>query len=88
VAVNVLQNMGLDMENVSMEVEKKVGSGPKKKIEGNRRRDRKNFRRLRRLGWQVIRIWEHDVKCDAESCVDRVERLVRTRANGFANGRQ
>src|SRR5437899_5091379 len=35
VAVNVLQKMGLDLENVRMEVEKQVGSGPETKIVGN-----------------------------------------------------
>ena len=28
------------------------------KVEGNRRRDRRADRRLRALGWKVIRIWE------------------------------
>ena len=35
VAVSVLQNMGLDLETVRMEVEKQVGSGPESKISGN-----------------------------------------------------
>jgi DNA mismatch endonuclease (patch repair protein) len=47
------------------------------KIEGNRRRDRNNFRRLRRRGWQVIRIWEHNVEREAESCVDLIETAFR-----------
>src|SRR5207244_8210784 len=34
VAVNVLQNMGLDLETVRMEVEKQVGSVPETKIVG------------------------------------------------------
>jgi len=33
----------------------------KRKIERNVKRDRRNFARLRRLGWCVIRVWEHDV---------------------------
>ena len=32
------------------------------KISANRWRDARNFRRLRRLGWIVIRIWEHQVR--------------------------
>jgi DNA mismatch endonuclease (patch repair protein) len=51
----------------------------KHKIEGNRRRDGLNFRRLRRQGWLVIRVWEHQVKCDAASCADRIEAAVRVR---------
>ena len=51
----------------------------KEKIENNRRRDVRNFRHLRRRGWLVIRLWEHQVECDAAGCVDRVEALVRDR---------
>lgn len=32
------------------------------KIAGNRARDSRNHSRLRRTGWQVIRIWEHQIK--------------------------
>lgn len=32
------------------------------KIERNRRRDRRNFAKLRRLGWKYIRVWEHEIK--------------------------
>ena len=53
----------------------------KMKIEGNRRRDQRNFQRLRRAGWEVIRIWEHEVRIDAESCVDRIEEAVHTRTD-------
>lgn len=43
------------------------------KIAGNRARDRRNFARLRRSGWVVLRIWEHEIKADLESCIDRVK---------------
>ncbi len=49
----------------------------KQKIRSNRRRDLRNFRHLRREGWLVIRLWEHDVERDAERCVDRIEAAVR-----------
>lgn len=42
------------------------------KIERNRRRDVRNHRKLRRAGWTVIRIWEHDIKKDLDACVTRV----------------
>jgi DNA mismatch endonuclease (patch repair protein) len=58
----------------------KMSSYWKKKIDGNRRRDRNNFRRLRAGGWLVIRIWEHEVKNDPESCADRIELAVRARS--------
>lgn len=31
------------------------------KIEGNIKRDRRNRAKLRRMGWSVLRIWEHDL---------------------------
>ena len=34
----------------------------REKIHANRARDNRNFRRLRSKGWNVIRIWEHQLK--------------------------
>lgn len=31
------------------------------KVRGNRARDRRNRRRLRRAGWSVVSVWEHEV---------------------------
>lgn len=42
------------------------------KIQATRDRDQRNFRKLRRRGWTVIRIWEHQVERDVSVCVDRV----------------
>jgi len=50
------------------------------KIERNRCRDQSNFAKLRRTDWLVIRIWEHNIKRDVESCVDRIEKAVRSRS--------
>ena len=36
----------------------------RKKIERNIRRDREVTRSLRRDGWRVIRVWEHDLHLD------------------------
>jgi DNA mismatch endonuclease, patch repair protein len=33
----------------------------RKKIEANRRRDKRVTRKLRRAGWRVIRLWEHNL---------------------------
>src|SRR5262249_50548022 len=33
-----------------------------RKIAGNRRRDATNHGRLRRAGWKVVRIWEHQIE--------------------------
>ena len=49
----------------------------KAKIEGNRRRDQCNFQKLRRSGWHVIRIWEHEIERDTKRCIDRIEVAVR-----------
>ena len=43
-----------------------------KKIEDNRLRDLKNFKALRRAGWRVVRIWEHQIERDPIGCLDRI----------------
>ncbi len=59
----------------------------KQKIDNNRRRDQRNFQRLRRDGWLLIRLWEHEVERDAEGCIDRIEAAVHRRAeNGKSAG--
>lgn len=42
------------------------------KIERNRRRDREVDRLLRRRGFRVLRVWEHDIERDPE----KVRRLI------------
>jgi DNA mismatch endonuclease, patch repair protein len=42
------------------------------KIEANIRRDRRNHRRLRRMGWRVVRLWEHQVEKNLDSCIRRI----------------
>ena len=42
------------------------------KIEKNRARDRRNFRKLRRHGWTVVRLWEHSIRADLDACIERV----------------
>lgn len=44
----------------------------RKKIELNKRRDRRNVRKLRRLGWRVITIWQHQLERDLDGCVGRI----------------
>jgi DNA mismatch endonuclease (patch repair protein) len=50
----------------------------KAKIRENRARDRRNFRKLRRMGWRVIRIWQHQIKKNPAACVDKIEELIQT----------
>ena len=44
------------------------------KIDGNRRRDVRNHRRLRRMGWKVVRVWEHQLAADIDACAAKVLR--------------
>ena len=46
------------------------------KIERNRARDRRNFQRLRRQGWTVLRLWGHDVEKNLDASVERVAALL------------
>jgi len=48
----------------------------REKIETNRLRDSDTDERLRSLGWEVVRVWEHE---DAIAVADRLERIVRDR---------
>jgi DNA mismatch endonuclease (patch repair protein) len=42
------------------------------KIESNRRRDARNHARLRRAGWLVVRIWEHQMQRNPLRCLEKV----------------
>jgi DNA mismatch endonuclease (patch repair protein) len=46
----------------------------KKKFDANKARDRHVNRELRRLGWLVVRIWEHDLAKRDVACVRKVQR--------------
>lgn len=48
------------------------------KIETNRARDKDTDKRLKRLGWSVIRVWEHD---NPEMVVKCIASLVRSRSD-------
>jgi DNA mismatch endonuclease (patch repair protein) len=54
------------------------------KIDRNINRDRRIRAALRRLGWSVIRVWEHDMKKPA-SAVKRVSRALEKRAQVSPN---
>jgi DNA mismatch endonuclease (patch repair protein) len=42
------------------------------KIAGNRKRDQRNFRTLRRAGWRVLRVWKHEVKLHPARVTERI----------------
>jgi DNA mismatch endonuclease, patch repair protein len=48
----------------------------KKKIVSNVERDAKVNQDLRRSGWLVIRVWEHEIRHDAERCALRIGRKL------------
>ena len=50
------------------------------KIEANRRRDTRNIKELRRLGWKVVRLWEHQLKESPSRCLARIRRGVKDSA--------
>jgi DNA mismatch endonuclease (patch repair protein) len=45
----------------------------KKKLAANKARDRRVNRVLRKEGWRVIRIWEHDLAKRGEACVKKIQ---------------
>jgi DNA mismatch endonuclease, patch repair protein len=42
------------------------------KIAKNRERDVRNHRRLRTLGWRVVRLWEHQIEHDIDWCTSKI----------------
>lgn len=50
-----------------------------KKLDKNRERDEFVTAELVRLGWTVVRFWEHEVKNDLDRCIADVEALVGLR---------
>lgn len=42
------------------------------KIQENRRRDLRTRRALRKIGWRVVRIWEHEIRSSTARCAGAV----------------
>jgi DNA mismatch endonuclease (patch repair protein) len=47
----------------------------REKLRSNRVRDQRNFRRLRARGWQVVRIWQHELKVPNDGGI--VQRILK-----------
>ncbi|MDA7954785.1 MAG: very short patch repair endonuclease [Nitrosopumilus sp.] len=58
------------------------------KIEGNMRRDRRVSRRLRRDGYSVVRLWEHDIEKRPDVCIRRITRFMRRGPAARSDGRR
>lgn len=56
------------------------------KIEANRRRDARNHARLRRSGWTVVRIWEHQIERDPQACLRRILDATKRKPGRGASG--
>jgi len=50
----------------------------KRKTAANQFRDRQVNRMLRRGGWRVIRIWEHDLSKRGAVCIGRIQAAVKS----------
>ena len=46
------------------------------KIESNILRDRRNRVKLKKQGWKVLRIWEHEIKNNLPKAISRIEKLI------------
>ncbi len=51
------------------------------KIEANIRRDKYVTKKLRQMGWVVLRFWGHEVRRDSDACAERVIAAVSGRAS-------
>jgi DNA mismatch endonuclease (patch repair protein) len=56
--------------------EQKLSEFWRLKLYANRKRDQRNFRRLRAADWTVIRLWEHEIRSDIGRCFDRIFRAL------------
>jgi DNA mismatch endonuclease (patch repair protein) len=56
--------------------EKTLAKFWRNKIGETRKRDQRNFAKLRRMGWRVIRIWEHSIKNDLDVVVTKICEVV------------
>lgn len=61
---------------------KKLGKIPprkywQRKINRNIERDKKNSLLLKKEGWQVVRIWEHELKKNPDKCIEKVRKYYR-----------
>lgn len=52
------------------------------KIERNIERDREVNDALKKLGWKVIRFWEHQIVNNAEGCFTKIVGAIKNRQDG------
>jgi DNA mismatch endonuclease (patch repair protein) len=49
----------------------------REKIENNRKRDKKTTIYLRKNGWKVLRIWEHEIKKNPEKSLGKIIKFIK-----------
>lgn len=47
------------------------------KIKRNKERDKEVNKKLRKEGWKVIRVWEHEIRNDLPGCVKKIDGIVK-----------
>lgn len=50
-----------------------------KKIERNKNRDKQVNEALKAQGWEVIRLWEYDIKHDFDNCINLIIKTLASR---------
>lgn len=50
----------------------------REKIESNIIRDRKNRSRLKGEGWEILRIWEHEIEKSLENSIKRIIEFLKS----------
>ncbi|MBU1197204.1 very short patch repair endonuclease [Candidatus Micrarchaeota archaeon] len=58
---------------------KALSSFWRNKLEVNIRRDKKQRLALRKMGWRVIRIWEHEITATPLKSLKKISRALNTR---------
>jgi DNA mismatch endonuclease (patch repair protein) len=51
----------------------------KKKFQGNKERDIRVNRKLKRQGWRVLRVWEHEVASELEFLSGSIKKALKNR---------
>lgn len=46
------------------------------KIKRNIERDKEQNAYLKKLGWKVVRVWEHEVRIGSERCVKEIKKII------------
>lgn len=65
---------GYNLKKLGKQVPKKYWRA---KLERNIMRDKKNNAQLRRMGWRVLRFWEHQIKKDPQKAVIKIEKTLK-----------